>query len=111
MSSSKPGAASSRSPSKRMPRVRDIRFDDVNMYVVLRDGREFALPHTERLRAATPAQRANWRVEGYGTALHWPDIDEDIGLANVIGMTEDELYGLAGFLNGEEIDALMGRRK
>lgn len=80
-----------------VPVVRNVRCDDERFYVGFADGREASAPLTPRLRAATPKQRANWRVEDFGTALHWPDIDEDYGVAHLLGMTEEELYELAGF--------------
>jgi hypothetical protein len=44
------------------------------------DGREVSVPLAwfPRLCAATPEQRANWRLIGHGQGIHWPDIDEDI---------------------------------
>ena len=36
-------------------------------------------------------------AEGWGTALRWEDIDEDIGVADVMGVPEDELFDAAGF--------------
>lgn len=58
------------------------------------------MPLTARLRAATPAQRARGRVEGWGTALRWDELDEDVGIAHVMGVAEDELDAAAGFKKG-----------
>ena len=33
---------------------------------------------------ATPEQRANWRWWGDGSAIHWPDIDEHLGIAAML---------------------------
>jgi hypothetical protein len=50
-----------------------------------------------RLANATPEQRLNCQIEGFGTSIHWPDVDEDIGVNYLLGVTEDELYDFAGF--------------
>ncbi len=55
------------------------------------------MPLTPRLSVATPAQRAKGRVEGWGTALRWEEIDEDVGVAHVMGVPEGELDAAAGF--------------
>lgn len=57
-------------------------------------------PLTSRLRAATPAQRAKGRVGGWGTEIRWDEIDEDIGVAQVLGASEREIFELAGFTRG-----------
>ena len=65
--------------------------------MTLTDGRVVTTMLTPRLHAATAAQRAKGRVEGWGTALRWEEIDEDIGVAHVLGVPEDELDAAAGF--------------
>ena len=89
-----PGVASSRS---RLGLARSVRCDDEQIYVTLTDGRIVTAPLTPRLRAATAAQRRKGRVEGWGTALRWEEIDEDVGVAHVLGVPEDALDELAGF--------------
>jgi hypothetical protein len=61
-------------------RVRDVRFTDDLLTVDLLDGRTISVPvvWSPRLLAATPAQRANWRLAGRGFGIHWPDVDEDL---------------------------------
>lgn len=63
-----------------------------------------------RLSSATPEQRANYRIEEFGAAIHWPDVDEDIGLATFLGVSENALYDALGFnpptLSTEEYLAL-----
>ncbi|MGH9204607.1 MAG: DUF2442 domain-containing protein [Vicinamibacterales bacterium] len=61
-------------------RVKSVRFRDEALVVDLLDGRTISVPLVwyPRLLAATPAQRANWRVAGGGFGIHWPDIDEDL---------------------------------
>jgi hypothetical protein len=68
-------------------RARDVRVSDEALTVHLVDGRAISVPLEwyPRLRRATPAQRANWRLIGEGHGIHWPDIDEDI---STIGLLE-----------------------
>lgn len=54
-------------------------------------------PLTERLRQATMAQRTAGHVEGFGTLLRWDEIDEDLSVAGILGVPEEELEKLAGF--------------
>jgi len=67
------------------PLATDMRITDHALHVVLQDGREISAPLAwyPRLRDASHAARANWRLIGRGEGIHWPDIDEDI---SVIGL-------------------------
>lgn len=60
----------------------DVRVDDRQLVADLSDGRQIAAPIRwyPRLHAATPGQRANWRLVGQGYGVHWPDVDEDVSL-------------------------------
>ena len=61
-------------------RIKDLRFTDDLLSVDLLDGRTISVPLVwyPRLLAATPEQRANWRLAGGGFGVHWPDVDEDL---------------------------------
>lgn len=54
--------------------------------VDLADGRSIAVPLAwfPRLAHATPSERANWRFIGRGEGIHWPDLDEDISVENLL---------------------------
>ena len=67
------------------------------MYVTLTDGRVMSAPLTPRLLAATQRQRDQGFVEDFGTALRWEEIDEDVGVNYVLGVSEEELERFAGF--------------
>jgi hypothetical protein len=58
--------------------------------VHLEDGRSLTVPIEwfPRLRDATPEQRRQWRLIGPGTGIHWPDIDEDISIAGLLGLPD-----------------------
>lgn len=69
-----------------------VRFDSEHLYIGLADGRELRVPLAwfPRLLAATPEQRAHWRLIGGGEGIHWPDVDdEDVSVAHVLGLPED----------------------
>lgn len=74
--------------------------DERGIHVTLEDGRVITAPLTERLRAATPAQRRAGYVQDFGTGLRWEEIDEDIGVNWVLGVSEEELDEFAGFTKG-----------
>src|SRR5438105_663296 len=54
--------------------------------VDLRDGRTIIAPLTwfPRLVHATPKERNKWRLIGKGVGIHWPDLDEDISIRNLL---------------------------
>jgi hypothetical protein len=70
----------------RDERATDVRFADDQLIVDLRDGRTIATPIVwyPRLRAASEVQRANWRLNGSGYGIHWPDIDEDLSVEGML---------------------------
>lgn len=64
---------------------------DEKVGVVLTDGREVAAPLSwfPRLANATPKERANWRLIGGGVGIHWPELDEDVSVASLLGLPTD----------------------
>jgi hypothetical protein len=67
-------------------RVSDVRVLDDRLEVDLRDGRRIAAPLAwfPRLAAASQEQRGRWEVSGGGYGVHWPELDEDIGVAGLL---------------------------
>lgn len=67
-------------------RVKDVCCTDDVLSVDLVDGRTITVPLAwyPRLLAATPEQRANWKVSGGGYGIHWPDIDEDLSIEGLL---------------------------
>jgi Protein of unknown function (DUF2442) len=55
--------------------------------VDLNDGRTISVPIDwyPRLRHASLAERKRWRFIAGGQGIHWPDLDEDISVANLLG--------------------------
>ncbi len=76
-----------------------VRCDDRWLILTLSNGHEARAPLSDfpRLANATPAQRRNARIEGFGTSIRWPDVDEDIGVNHLLGVSEEELARHAGF--------------
>jgi hypothetical protein len=66
--------------------AKSVRFDKEMMHVSLMDGRIVSVPITwfPLLREATPEQREQCEIGGGGISLHWPDIDEDLSVANLM---------------------------
>jgi hypothetical protein len=66
--------------------ARAVSFLDGRMTVELADGRAVSVPIEwyPRLERATSGQRANWRLIGEGSGIHWPDLDEDVSIIGLI---------------------------
>ncbi len=66
--------------------VKHVQFDDLMMQVHLTDGRIISVPiiFYPLLDEATPEQRMNYEITSGGSALHWPDLDEDIHMAGLM---------------------------
>ena len=54
--------------------------------VELLDGRAIAVPLAwyPRLVAGSTEERSRWRFIGQGQGIHWPDLDEDISVQNLL---------------------------
>lgn len=68
------------------PLAVDVSVSDTTLHVALDDGRELAVPLEwfPRLRNASAADRANWRLIGRGEGIHWSEIDEDISVLGLL---------------------------
>lgn len=71
-------------------RARDLEFGRAAFVVHLEDGRSISVPLDwfPKLRDATPKQRKHWRLIGPGFGIHWPDIDEHISVAGLLGLPD-----------------------
>lgn len=69
-----------------LPRVVNVSVTDDTLSVDLEDGRTVSVPigWYPRLAHGTPAERANVQISGAGFGLHWPDLDEDIGVEGIL---------------------------
>jgi hypothetical protein len=70
----------------RMASAQNVQVTDDALIVDLSDGRTVSVPLAwfPRLLHGTPEERNKWRLIGEGEGIHWPDIDEDISVENLI---------------------------
>lgn len=63
-----------------------VTVSEDTLSVELADGRTIAVPLAwyPRLMHATSAERTSWRLIGGGRGIHWPAVDEDISVANLL---------------------------
>jgi hypothetical protein len=63
-----------------------VDVSDDTLSVELSDGRTIAAPLAwyPRLVHATAKERSSWRLIGGGRGIQWPEIDEDISVANLL---------------------------
>jgi hypothetical protein len=63
-----------------------VELSEDTLSVELADGRTIAAPLAwyPRLVHATLEERNSWRLIGGGRGIHWPAIDEDISVANLL---------------------------
>jgi len=68
------------------PKALNVSIQDEKLVVDLVDGRTLIVPLDwyPRLAHATPDQQCNWTLVGGGYAIHWPDLDEDIGVEGLL---------------------------
>lgn len=66
--------------------ARRVEVTNDTLSVELADGRSIAVPLDwfPRLAHATAKERKAWRLIGEGRGIHWPDLDEDISVANLL---------------------------
>jgi len=70
----------------RVARVEKVRVTHEELSVDLVDGRTVTVPVQwyPRLANGTPAERRHWRLIGRGEGIHWPDLDEDIEVEDLL---------------------------
>ena len=75
----------------------NIVITDDSLTADLKDGRSISVPLAwyPRLLHGTTEERKNWRLIGNAEGIHWPDLDEDISVENL----------LAGKSSGESQDS------
>jgi hypothetical protein len=63
-----------------------VEVSDDTLSVELADGRTIAVPLAwhPRLAHATAVERAAWRLIGGGRGIHWPGVDEEVSVANLL---------------------------
>ena len=70
----------------RMVSAQNVQVTDEALIVDLSDGRTVSVPLAwfPRLLHGTSEERNKWRLIGDGEGIHWPALDEDISVENLI---------------------------
>src|SRR5258708_1728164 len=69
-----------------IPAATRVQVSDESLSVELVDGRTISVPLAwyPRLTHGTPEERSKWRISGSGRGVHWPELDEDISVDNLL---------------------------
>src|SRR5712664_3568657 len=69
-----------------LARVFNVTVTDDTLSVDLEDGRSVSVPigWYPRLAHGSAAERANLQISSVGYGVHWPDLDEDIGIEGLL---------------------------
>lgn len=69
-----------------LPVIQTLEITDDSLSVDLSDGRTITVPLAwyPRLLHGSLKERQTWRLIGNGSGIHWPQLDEDISLKNII---------------------------
>jgi hypothetical protein len=67
-------------------KAQSVRVTEDTLAVDLADGRTISVPLAwyPRLLHGTLEERNNWRFIGEKEGIHWPDLDEDISVENLL---------------------------
>ena len=67
-------------------RITHVTVTNDTLAADLEDGRSIAVPigWYPRLSYATPAERQHFEISGAGYGIHWPDLDEAIGVEGML---------------------------
>jgi Protein of unknown function (DUF2442) len=70
----------------RGARVQQAVITDDSLTVELADGRTVSAPLAwyPRLLHGSQQERNTWRLIGNGEGIHWPDLDEDVSVENLL---------------------------
>jgi hypothetical protein len=70
----------------QVPSATNAQVSDSTLSVDLSDGRTISVPVAwyPRLSHGTSEERNHWRLNGNGRGIHWPDLDEDISVENLL---------------------------
>jgi hypothetical protein len=69
-----------------LARIVNVLVTDDSLSVDLEDSRSVTVPigWYPRLAYGNPAERAHFEISGAGYGIHWPDLDEDIGVEGLL---------------------------
>jgi len=66
--------------------AKDVVITDESVVLDLTDGRSLCVPVSwyPRLAHGSAVERANWNLIGDGEGIHWPDLDEDVRVEDLL---------------------------
>jgi hypothetical protein len=69
-----------------LAQIKSISVSEDTLTADLSDGRSISVPLNwyPRLLHGTHEERSLWQLIGKGEGIHWPDLDEDISVENLI---------------------------
>ena len=69
-----------------LARASHVDASEETLTVDLADGRTISVPTAwyPRLLHGTQEERDHWRIGGAGEGIHWPDLDEDVSVENLL---------------------------
>lgn len=67
-------------------RILNISLNEDYLILELEDGRILSVPIAwyPRLVHGTESERQNFQISGAGFGIHWPELDEDIGVSGLL---------------------------
>jgi Protein of unknown function (DUF2442) len=73
-------------PELDIPSVADVCTGPRRLCFHLSDGRTVSAPIDwfPRLVHGSVRERRNWKIVGAGFGVHWPDLDEDVSVENML---------------------------
>ena len=73
------------------PTIRAISTTEDRLTFELDGDRVVSIPisMSARLQRATAIERERWTIDPRGIYAHWPDVDEDIAVWEILGIAED----------------------
>jgi hypothetical protein len=68
------------------PRILKVSVNNDRLTLDLEDGRVLSIPILwyPRLAYGTEEERQNFQIRGAGFGIHWPELDEDIGVQGLL---------------------------
>jgi len=89
--SAKPNIRTMRAYIPTTALAKAVSFDDAVMHVTFTDGRILSVPIIwfPILHAASREQRTQYEIGAGGRSLHWPEIDEDLSVAQLLAGTDE----------------------
>jgi hypothetical protein len=68
----------------KVPQATSVTVTEDTLGVELSDGRTLSVPLAWYPRLRTAAERQRWRLIGTGEGIHWPDLEEDISVEDLL---------------------------